>query len=114
MGRSQDVLEEGLMTAADVAAHVLSNCPSLRHFDSYMFGSSLNGFGNDFDLLMVGPSGEALAVLKAELKTAGERLPLDILYMMPEEAAETDFVSRQGCVTLACLAARSQPGHFDA
>lgn len=110
VGRPKDVLEKGLMSAAEVAAHVLDTCPSLRNFNSYMFGSSLRGFGSDYDLLMVGPSGEALSLLKAELKMAGKQLPLDILYMVPEEAAETDFVTREGCIALAHLVGRGLPG----
>lgn len=69
-----------------------------------MFGSSLFGVGTDYDLLVVGPSGETLIQLKAELKLAGAELPLDILYMLPKEAEETDFVINQKCVSLTHLA----------
>ena len=69
-----------------------------------MFGSSIFGIGSDYDILIVGPSGEPLSRLKAELKHAGEALPLDVLYMLPTEAEETKFVTRAGCITLSQLA----------
>ena len=104
MGRLEDNSAEGLMTAAEVAGHLLETCPSLRHFESFMFGSSLYGVGSDFDVLVVGPSGEPLTCLKKELRVAGSELPLDILYMLPEEAEHTEFVTREGCVPLSTLA----------
>lgn len=69
-----------------------------------MFGSSLSGVGSDFDILIVGPAGEPLSRLKAELRLAGKELPLDVLYMLPTEAGETGFVTSEGCITLAELA----------
>lgn len=92
------------MTASEVARNLLEFCDSLRWFESFMFGSSLRGVGSDFDILIVGPSGELLCRLKAELRIAGNELPLDVLYMLPEEAEETDFVSREKCIALAQLA----------
>lgn len=92
------------MTATEVAAHLLRCCESLREFESFMFGSSLLGVGSDFDILVVGPSGEPLARLKAELRIAAEELPLDVLFMLPAEAKETEFVTRQGCIALERLA----------
>lgn len=93
-----------LMTACEVAKHLLRTCESLREFKSFMFGSSLFGAGSDFDILIIGPSGQPLSRLKAELRLAGEELPLDVLYMLPAEAEETGFVMSEGCVTLAQLA----------
>lgn len=55
---------------------------SLSEFESFMFGSSLVRFGNDFDILVVGPSGEPLSQLKNEIRLAGKNLPLDVLYML--------------------------------
>ena len=92
------------MTAREVARYLLKSCESLREFESYMFGSSLIGVGSDFDILIVGPSGEPLSRLKAELRLAGKELPLDVLYMLPAEAEETGFVTRAGCITLTQLA----------
>ncbi|MNO04133.1 hypothetical protein D3C81_2250540 [compost metagenome] len=69
-----------------------------------MFGSSLDGIGYDYDILIVGPAGEPLCRLKKELRVAGEELPLDVLYMLPTEAEETDFVGREGCIPLSELA----------
>lgn len=92
------------MTACEVARHLLRCCGSLREFESFMFGSSLLGVGSDFDILIVGPSGAPLSRLKAELRVAGWELPLDILYMLPEEARETKFVTRVRCITLKQLA----------
>jgi hypothetical protein len=74
-----------------------------------MFGSSLFRVGNDFDILVVGPSGEPLSRLKSEIRLAGKELPLDILYMMPSEAEETGFVFNEKCVPLFELA-RSRTG----
>ena len=92
------------MTACEVARHLLRSCESLREFESFMFGSSLFGVGSDFDILIIGSSGKLLRRLKAELRLAGKELPLDVLYMLPQEADETGFVTRAGCITLAQLA----------
>lgn len=91
------------MTASDVASYLLKSCKSLGEFESFMFGSSLFGVGSDFDILIVGPSGESLCRLKMELRLAGKELPLDILYMLPVEAEETKFVQREKCISLAQL-----------
>lgn len=100
MGRVEGAPAKSPMSARDVARFLLECCGSLREFESFMFGSSLVGTGNDFDILIVGPSGEPLSRLKAELAAAGKELPLDVLFMMPAEAKETDFVMRTGCLTL--------------
>ncbi|EHW0655855.1 TPA: nucleotidyltransferase domain-containing protein [Vibrio parahaemolyticus] len=92
------------MTAQEVAVYLIERCQTLKLYDSYMFGSTLNGLGHDIDLLIVGPSGEALATLKKEISDAGKELPLDVLYMQPLEAIESDFVKREGCVQLSVLA----------
>lgn len=92
------------MTACEVARYILRSCESLREFESYMFGSSLFGVGSDFDILIVGPSGEPLSRLKAELGLAGKELPLDVLYMLLAEAEETRFVTSAGCISLSQLA----------
>ena len=92
------------MTACDVARYLLDSCESLADFETFMFGSSIFGVGSDFDILIVGPSGEPLTRVKAELKLAGRELPLDVLYMLPIEAEETKFVARVGCISLAQLA----------
>lgn len=105
MGRVEGAATESLMEAREVARYLIKCCGSLREFESFMFGSSLFGVGSDFDILIVGPSGESLSKLKAELRLAGKELPLDILYMLPEEAKETGFVMSAGCITLAQLAA---------
>lgn len=97
--------ENGLMTAGEIAAHLLSCCSSLERFDAYMFGSTLGGIGEDIDILVVGPVGDALCALKRELRAAGEFLPLHILYMLPSEEKRTEFVARQKCVPLMKLAA---------
>lgn len=104
MGRAKGLSAEGLKTAAEVACHLLETCPSLREFDAYIFGSSLYGVGSDYDVLIVGPSGEPLACLKEELKVAGAEIPLDVLCMLPEEAEFTDFVTREGCIPLSQVA----------
>lgn len=65
-----------------------------------MFGSTLTGVGNDIDILIVGPDGQPLKELQEELKAAGRNLPLDILYMLPSEALETNFINRTGCISL--------------
>jgi hypothetical protein len=92
------------MTACEVAMYLLECCESLHKFDSFMFGSSLFGVGNDFDILIVGPCDESLSRLKTELRIAARELPLDVLHMLPAEAEVTEFVARQGCVTLRQLA----------
>lgn len=69
-----------------------------------MFGSSLFGVGSDFDILIVGPAGDLLFRLKAELRHAGQELPLDVLFMLPEEVEETGFVSSEACISLSQLA----------
>jgi predicted nucleotidyltransferase len=74
-----------------------------------MFGSSLSGVGNDIDILIVGPSGDPLLRLKAELRIAAKELPLDVLFMLPAEAEATNFIARKGCIALAVLAAPSIP-----
>lgn len=94
-----------LMTAKQVARHILGCCKSLHEFQAFMFGSSLYGFGSDIDILIVGPSGEPLSRLKTELRLASEEIPLDILCMLPAEAEETQFVVQEGCVPLADVAA---------
>ncbi|MFG1191794.1 hypothetical protein [Xanthobacter flavus] len=91
------------MTAREVAAHLLNSCRSLGQFDAYMFGSALSAIGEDIDILVVGPSGDALSQLKRELQAAGEFLPLHILYMLPSEALRTDFVAKEECVPLERL-----------
>lgn len=105
MGRAKSAVGEPLMTAREVAKYLLTSCESLGEFESFMFGSSLLGVGSDFDILIVGPSGEPLSRLKAELRLAGKELPLDVLYMLPAEAEETGFVTRAGCRPLMRLAA---------
>lgn len=104
MGRVEVAIEERLMTAGEVASYLLNSCSLLREFESFMFGSALCGIGSDYDILIVGPPGELLSRLKAELKHAGQELPLDVLYMLPAEAEETKFVTRAGCITLCRLA----------
>jgi hypothetical protein len=106
MGRVETDFARPLMTAGEVAKHLLKACTTLQEYQSFMFGSSLFGIGRDYDILIVGPSGVALSQLKAELILAGKELPLDILYMLPAEAEETDFVSREGCISLSQLAGR--------
>jgi hypothetical protein len=93
-----------LMTACEVASYLLECCKSLHEFDSFMFGSSLFGVGNDFDILIVGACDESLSRLKTELRIAARELPLDVLYMLPAEAEVTEFVARKGCVPLRQLA----------
>lgn len=104
MERVESVSAEPLMTASEVARYLLISCNALGEFESFMFGSSLFGVGSDFDILIVGPSGEPLSRLKSELRLAEKSLPLDVLYMLPEEAKETKFVANTGCITLAKLA----------
>lgn len=96
------------MTAREVAVHILDSCVSLKHFEAYMFGSTLHGVGEDIDLLIVGPAGNLLAQLKNELRTAGESLPLHILYMQPSQEHRTQFVARENCIPLAKLASAAR------
>ena len=91
------------MKAPEVAKYILESCPTLSQFRVYMFGSSLVKVGCDFDILIVGPSGEILSNLKSEIKAAGRSLPLDVLYMLPEEAEETSFVLRKNCISFESL-----------
>lgn len=93
------------MTAAQIAAHLLSRCPSLANYEAYMFGSTLRGVGVDADILIVGLGGDALVQLKAEMRYAGENLPLHVLYMLPSEERGFDFVIRERCVALAQVVA---------
>ena len=104
MGRVESVVAEPLMTADEVAKYLLKSCESLQEFESFMFGSSLFGVGSDFDILIVGPSGEPLSRLKEELSLAEKELPLDVLFMLSAEAEETGFITREGCISLAKLA----------
>lgn len=91
------------MKAPEVAKHILMFCPTLSEFHAYMFGSSLTGVGSDFDILIIGPSGNTLSQLKLEIRAAGSTLPLDVLYMLPEEAEETNFIERQKCISFETL-----------
>lgn len=95
------------MTASEIAAHLLGCCRSLEQFDAYMFGSTLGGIGQDVDILVVGPDGDALSQLKWELRSAGEFLPLHILYMKPSEERYSEFVAREKCIPLAELVAHA-------
>lgn len=106
MGRTEGAPENGVMTAGEIAAFLSGRCRSLRKFDVYIFGSTLNGIGEDIDILVVGPGGDSLRQLKKEFLAAEERLPLHILYMQPSEARYTDFVKREGCIPLAQLCPR--------
>jgi hypothetical protein len=106
MGKLKSTNLKPLMTAHEVAQHLLLNCQALLEFESFMFGSSLFGIGSDFDILIVGPSGEPLHRLKHEMNKAGQELPLDILYMLPAEAKATNFVENQGCIPLIQLSRR--------
>lgn len=106
MGQFQGLYESSVMTAADVAAHLLNKCSSLSNFRSYMFGSYLDSVGVDIDILIVGERGQKLVKLKCEIKRAGAELPLHILYMNKQEAAETAFISKHNCLTLHQLANR--------
>ncbi|NSY32261.1 hypothetical protein DS891_01385 [Pseudoalteromonas sp. JC28] len=92
------------MSASKVAIHLINNCLSLKYFDAYMFGSTLKGVGRDIDILIVGPSGRALSSLKEEMLIASRELPLDVLYMLPSEAIQTDFIRQKGCIELTTLA----------
>lgn len=97
------------MTATEVANYLIDTCKTLQEFDAFMFGSSLYKIGSDYDILIVGPSGESLYRLKEELKIAGKELPLDLLYMLPEEETETQFVANEGCIPLCQLIKRLPP-----
>ena len=88
------------MTAGEVAAYLMECCSALANFEAYIFGSTLRGIGQDIDILIVGPPGDALSRLKAEMALAEEELPLHIMYMQPSEAKRTDFVVREKCVSL--------------
>jgi len=37
MGRTEGTFENGLMTASEIASHLLGNCGSLEQFEVYMF-----------------------------------------------------------------------------
>lgn len=104
MGRSEVFALTPTMSAREVAKHLIESCSSLKEFDSYMFGSSIRGVGNDFDILIIASSITSIKILKTEIAIAGKELPLDVLYMLPAEALETEFIKRQGCVSLAQLA----------
>lgn len=104
IGRIKSSPEHGLISAGEVALLLLERCASLKHFDAYMFGSTLHGVGEDIDILIVGPAGDLLVQLKKELHVAGESLPLHILYMQPSEERRTQFVAREKCVSLTQLA----------
>lgn len=104
MGRAEGSPEQGLMTASEIAVHLLGTCATLEHFAAYMFGSTVHGVGADIDILIVGPGGNLLAQLKKEMQCAGESLPLHILYMQPSEEHHTRFVAREKCIPLAQLA----------
>jgi len=80
------------------------------HYKAYMFGSALHGVGEDIDILIVGPSGDLLSQLKKELRSAGNNLPLHILYMQPSEEQHTQFVEKERCISLTQLAAAYQKG----
>lgn len=97
------------MKAGAIAAHLLTCCGSLANFDAYMFGSTLNGVGEDIDILVIGPGGGTLSNLKAEMRSAGEQLPLHILCMLPSEADESEFVLKERCVPLVHLAKSAAP-----
>lgn len=96
------------MYKAEIASFILASCPALASYQAYMFGSSLRGVGEDIDILIVGPAGEALAILKKEVSQAGHELPLHVLYMLPSEAHETGFVSSERCISLLELASGSK------
>lgn len=104
MERSAESPKRVLMTASEISAHLLGTCPSLKHFEAYMFGSTLHGVGQDIDILVVGPSGYPLAELKKEIQRAEENLPLHVLYMQPSEDRHTQFVVKEKCVLLSQLA----------
>jgi hypothetical protein len=93
-----------MKSASEIAVHLLASCPSLEHFEAYMFGSAVAGVGADIDILIVGPGGSLLSQVKGELRSAGESLPLHVLCMLPSEALRTQFVARENCVSLSQLA----------
>lgn len=111
MGRSEIPALKSTMSAREVAKHLVESCASLTEFDSYMFGSSIRGFGNDFDILIIIFSTTSIEKLKSEIAIAGAELPLDVLYMLPEEECETEFIERQGCVSLTQLAKLAKLDH---
>lgn len=104
VGRVEGLSSSNVMDVREVAKHLLSTCPSLSRYSSFIFGSSLKGSFCDFDVLTIGPAGESLRDLKAELLVAGMEVPLHILHMLPSEAQETDFVASERCVPLSDLA----------
>lgn len=95
------------MTAKEVSQYLILHCKTLKYFDAYMFGSTINGVGHDIDILIVGQSGELLSTLKAEISMVSKELPLDVLYMLPSEAVETDFINSEGCIQLSFVASQS-------
>jgi hypothetical protein len=103
VGRVKTAIGTGMMSASEIADHLLASCPSLEHFEAYMFGSGLTGVGADIDILIVGPGGSLLSQVKSELRSAGEALPLHLLCMLPSEALHTQFVGREKCVALSQL-----------
>jgi hypothetical protein len=109
MGSVEGTFESKLMTASEIASHLLANCASLRHFEAYIFGSTLHGVGEDIDILAVGPSGETLSKLKQEMRTASEFLPLHVLYMQPSEEQRTEFTTREKCINIKELVALQIP-----
>lgn len=109
MGRAEELHPPEIMKADAIAAHLLTSCGSLVSFDAYMFGSTLSGVGQDIDILVIGPRGETLSNLKAEMRSAGEKLPLHILFMLPSEADESEFVLKELCVPLVELVTSVTP-----
>ena len=103
MGGIQSLHADPIKTINEVASHLLENCPTLKNFEAYMFGSSLHHVGADIDILIVGPVAEPLLQLKSEISFAGNELPLHVLYMDESELSETDFIARKKCVALAEL-----------
>lgn len=99
MGRPK-VFYEGLMTRKEVASHLVNTCDAFDGYQPYMFGSFLSGVGSDIDILIIGPAGYRLSILKVEIESAGRELPLDVLYMDCTEAEETNFVIKEKCVAL--------------
>jgi hypothetical protein len=102
--RGAGTSERRLMSAGEIAVHLLVRCPSLEYFEAYMFGSTLSGVGEDIDILIVGPGGDLLSQLKQELVAAGECLPLHVLYLQSSEVRSVEFVAKEKCVLLAELA----------
>lgn len=94
------------MTGAGAAArHLLARCESLERVDAYVFGSALHGVGADIDILIVGDDPGIFPTLKRELRAAGERLPLHVLFMVTSEERRFAFVARERCVPLRVVAA---------